>query len=302
MAEVAETRSPSTGKRYSISLICRVWRVARSNVYYFSSRREAEEGEPAGRRGPQGPCPDDQLVDHIRAVIESSPFVGEGYRKVWARLRYSRNIRTSKDRVRRLMREHGMQGHYQPRRTRGNKAHDGRITTDVPNEMWGTDATAVLTRKDGIVTVFLAIDHCTSECVGVHAAVRGTRLEALEPIRQGVRTQFGGFDKNVADGLTLRHDHGSQYTSHDFQEELRFLGIRSSTSYVAEPECNGVAERFVKTLKEQCLWLEPFDTVEDVLAALHRFRETYNREWLVAKHGHQPPVAVRQRLLAKAAA
>ena len=68
-----------------------------------------------------------------------------------------------------------------------------------------------------------------------------------------MREQFGGFGQNVATGLTLRHDHGSQYTSHTFQEELRFLGIRSSTSFVAEPECNGVAERFVKTLKEQCL-------------------------------------------------
>jgi len=51
--------------------------------------------------------------------------------------------------------------------------------------MWGTDATGTFTRKDGAVTVFIAVDHCTSEAIGIHAARSGNRFEALEPIRQG---------------------------------------------------------------------------------------------------------------------
>ena len=302
MAEVAGTPSPTTGKPYTVSLLCRVWNVSRSNVYFLAAKQEADGSEPARRRGPQGPCSDDAMVGHIRGVIEDSPFVGEGYRKVWARLRYTHGIRKSKDRVRRLMRENDLQGHYHPRRQRGNKARDGRITTDTPNEMWGTDACAVMTRKHGLVTVFLAIDHCTSECIGLHAAKPGTAYEALEPIRQGLQKHFGGYDEGVASGLALRHDHGSQYTSDLFQRELEFLGVRSTTSYVAEPECNGVSERFVKTLKEQCLWLHAFDTVEDVLKALATFKETYNQGWMVAKHGYRSPVRARERLLARAAA
>ena len=214
---------------------------------------------------------------------------------MWARLRF-RGTRTSKDRVRRLMREHGLQAPYFPTRRRGDRAHSGRVTTDRPNEMWGTDATAVWTRHDGLVTVFLAIDHCTSECTGLHAAKVGTRHEALEVIRQGVREQFGGFERDVAVGVTIRHDHGSQFMSRDYQEELRFLGMRSSPAFVAEPECNGVAERFVRTLKEQCLWLETFDTAEDVRVALSAFRERYNHGWLVAKHGNRTPIQARHHL------
>ncbi|MFT5457761.1 MAG: putative transposase [Myxococcota bacterium] len=116
--------------------------------------------------------------------------------------------------------------------------------------MWGTDATSVLT-GEGTATVFLLVDHCTSECLGVHAALRGTRFEALEPVRQAVRHSYGGYGSAVAVGTALRHDHGSQYMSRDFQAELWFLGVRSSPAFVAEPECNGVAERFVRTLKEQ---------------------------------------------------
>jgi hypothetical protein len=60
------------------------------------------------------------------------------------------------------------------------------------------------------VTVFVAVDHSTTECVGIHAAKRATRFEALEPIRQGVRDYCGGFRAEAAAGLRLRHDHGSQ--------------------------------------------------------------------------------------------
>jgi hypothetical protein len=49
--------------------------------------------------------------------------------------------------------------------------------------MWGTDATSALTAK-GPATIFVAVDHFTAECVGIHAARHDTRFEALEPLRQ----------------------------------------------------------------------------------------------------------------------
>ena len=52
------------------------------------------------------------------------------------------------------------------------------------------------TLADGQVTIFVAIDHCTAECVGLHAAKYGTRFETLEPVRQGVRDHWHrGVDK-----------------------------------------------------------------------------------------------------------
>ena len=78
--------SPATGKTYTITDICRVWGIPRSNIYFFRTRQEAGR-EPVRRRGPQGTCPDDEMVKRIREVLEASPFHSEGYRKVWARLR-----------------------------------------------------------------------------------------------------------------------------------------------------------------------------------------------------------------------
>jgi uncharacterized membrane protein YphA (DoxX/SURF4 family) len=97
--------------------------------------------------------------------------------------------------------------------------------------MWGTDLTTTIT-GEGQAAVFVAVDHCSAECVGIHAAARATRFEALEPIRQGVRGYFGGFAKGVARGLAVRHDHGSQYLSDTFQHELAFLDIESSPALV----------------------------------------------------------------------
>src|SRR5918993_1074211 len=79
-----------------------------------------------------------------RAVLSGSPFHGEGHRKVWARLRIA-GVRTSKRRVLRLMREHGLLAPSRVGAPRGPRSHDGTIIPDRVDEMWGTDLTATWT-------------------------------------------------------------------------------------------------------------------------------------------------------------
>ncbi len=291
---MSRTTSPSTGPPYGTTRICQLWEVPRSTVYERRARARRPL-RPAAKRGPRQAWTDEALTEQVRAVLAASPFTGEGYRKVWARLRLA-GVRTSKGRVLRLMREAGLLAPTRVGRRRGPRVHDGTITTERPDEMWGTDATSCLTTREGNATVFIAVDHCTQECIGIHAARPGTRFEALEPLRQGLREHFDGYEADLARGLALRHDHGSQYLSDHFQEELRFLGIRSSPSFVAAPEGNGCAERFIRTLKEQLLWVEHFETVEELRQALLAFKQRYNQHWLVERHGHRTPAAVREAL------
>jgi transposase InsO family protein len=243
--------------------------------------------------------PDAALADAIRGVLAASPFHGEGHRKVWARLRHG-GVRTSRRRVLRLMRGHGLLAPSRAGAPRGPRAHDGTIIPGAVDVMWGTDLTTTST-GEGQAAVFVALDHCSAECVGIHAARRATRFEALEPIRQGVRRCFGGFARGIVADLSLRHDHGPQYMADDFQKELRFLGVESSPAFVRAPEGNGCAERFIRTLKENLLWVRTFDTVEELRQALLEFRETYNATWLIERHGFRPPNAVRQDRLSTAA-
>ena len=154
-----------------------------------------------------------------------------------------------------------------------------------------SDMTTAYTTEHGQIAVFVAVDHCSAECVGLHAALRGTRHEALEPVRQGVVERFGAVEKDAATDLSIRHDHGSQYMSHDFQKEIAWLGATSSPAFVRAPEGNGCAERFIRTLKENLLWVRTFRTVEELRLALIEFKRTYNEYWLIERHGHRSPAA-----------
>jgi putative transposase len=146
-----------------------------------------------------GPMSDDDLTMAIRATLADSPFHGEGHRKVWARLRFA-GVRTSLRRVLRPMRQNDLSGAgacwltargADPRRHHHSRHRGYHV---------GTDLTATFT-GEGQAAVFIAVDHFTAECVGIHASSRAARFEALEPIRQGVRRHFGGFAKDVAHGL-----------------------------------------------------------------------------------------------------
>ena len=286
--------SVSARRAYGKARVCCYWGVARSTHY---ARRAAltNPNPSTTRRGRPPAIADSDLVVQIRAVLreaEGLGWRGEGYRKVWARLRH-RGIPTSRERVRRLMRRHGLQAPHREGKPRGPHHHDGTIIPEAPNRMWGTDATQVATRLEGTATIFVAIDHFVGDIVGIHAARPGTRFEALEPIHQGLREHFGPLGDGVAEGLVVRHDHGAQYMSGHFQRELRFLGIESSPSFVRAPQGNGVAERFMRTLKEQLLWVQHFDTVEELRLALLEFKGRYNEHWLLQRHNWQTPVTVR---------
>ena len=142
---MSQTVSPSTSRSYGLARVSRAWSVSRAGVYRFLKRTTS----PAitRRRGPPGPCPDADLADHIRREIEASDFHGEGYRKLWARLRVA-GVRSSPRRVRRVMGENGL---LAPHRVGGNqeKTHDGTIVTGKVNEMWGTDMSQTVTLEKG---------------------------------------------------------------------------------------------------------------------------------------------------------
>jgi putative transposase len=295
---LSRSAPPSTGKPYGLQRVCRTFGMARSTADYLEAREAVPpEQRPEPReRGPVGAATDEALVGHIRRVLAESPSHGEGYRKAWARPRH-RGTRTASERVRRLMREHHLQAPRRGGHAHGPKAHDGTITAEEPERMGGTDMTTTVTTGGGPVHVFLAVGHCTCGCVGLHVARRGDRFEALEPLRQGVREHFGGFDPGIARGLSVRHDHGGADMSDESQRELSFLGMESSPSFVREPEGNGCAERFVRTLKEQPLWVRSFATVAELAEALGEFKRTYDERWVIRRHGHRTPSQVRRDLV-----
>src|SRR5262249_58877979 len=74
---MSQTCAPSTLRHYGLARVCRVWELARSTVYLAQIRRTGPVVVPR-KRGPKPRWSDGELLAEIRAVLEASPFLGEG--------------------------------------------------------------------------------------------------------------------------------------------------------------------------------------------------------------------------------
>ena len=243
--------SISTRRAYGVQRVCRVWHRARSSVYDVPLPARAV-----------GAAPDDVLVGHIGRMLD----MREGYRTG-----RSFGSRESARRVRRLMREHDLRPRTAwatrtaRRRTRDHHHRGPRCDVGHGHRpRCGSDA----------AFVFVAVDHCTTECIGLHAAKRGTRFEAL--IRQGVRERFG----EIGDRRTWPTTFNRR--------------SRSSASELAEFRA-GTRQRRRGTL--QHAWVRSFDTIEELRLALLAFKRTYNEQWMLEKYHYRSPAQVRRDLV-----
>jgi hypothetical protein len=154
---MAKATSPTGGQPYGIQRVGQAWGHAA-----LQRRRRPGAGtghrHPASapaRRGPKPAVTDQALLAAIRSGLETSPWTGEGHRKVWARLRVRDAIRVSAKRVLRLMREHTLLSPHRPRR-RPDEAHRRQIITAAPHVMWAIDATQAATVQHGKVWIFVS--------------------------------------------------------------------------------------------------------------------------------------------------
>ena len=170
---------------FRLARVCEVLGAPRSTIYHRRAR-----GELLGTRpGPATEISDADLVERIRQVIGDSPFAGEGYRKVRARLRREHDIRVGGKRVLRLMRHAGLLAPHRVRGRRRERPHDGTIIPDGPNLRWGTDATMAWTRPDGWVWVL-----STSTTGQPKPGVMSPRPVTVSPLSSPSSTASGVLD------------------------------------------------------------------------------------------------------------
>jgi putative transposase len=230
---MAAASSPATDEAYGVRRVCAAWGMPRSSFY--AARTVSEAPTPGRRRGPRPAVDDAGLLEAIRRDLDRSPFSGEGHRKVWARLRALDGLRVGRDRVLRLMRENALLSpHRGPQRPVND--HDGRITTDAPGVMWGTDAAVIPTVEDGNIALFVVVEHWNAEALGWHVAEKADRFAAAQALDLAIHTACGAVRADAARGLLLRHDHGSAFMSDHFQNQIAFLGMTPSFAFVREPE------------------------------------------------------------------
>lgn len=274
-----------TGKRYPVRMILRV--IDYSSAAYY--RSTSEKGQM--KRGPVSSIDDQMLRIVIKETMSKIPFHGSGYKKIHARVQrelLEKGHSVGKNRIFRLMKEDNLLNRA-PGGSGSSRAHDGELITDAPDIMWGTDGKKFFTRRDGWCWLFDVADHFNSELIGYNVVKYGDRFEATRAIQNSIRSRFNNLGKKVAVGVTVRCDLGCQYTSKYFIDMMSYYGIEVSHSWARSPECNGIIERFHRTIDDQVFKINDFETIEDAEEAIRKFIILYNAEWQLERLQYKSP-------------
>jgi putative transposase len=260
---------------------------------------KAHPTEMTRRRSLQVTQRDACLLPRIQQLKAEHPFWG--YRRMWAYLRFIEHLSVNKKRIWRLMREHHLVVRPNPklkakRSTSGSKPRPTR-----PHEWWGIDMTQVLVEGFGWVYIVVVLDWYTKKIVGYYAGSPCTARHWLAALDMAVNRQLPGGARGQ--GLSLMRDNGSQPTSMAFMRACATWGIHQVFTSDHNPKGNADTERVMRTLKEECLWLQewtcPFalsrafgawvdhDNAHDLHSALgDKTPEQYEREY---PSRHSPP-------------
>jgi putative transposase len=225
------------------------------------------------------------LVQRIRALKAEHPFWG--YRRIWAYLRFVEQLPVNKKRILRLMREHELlvSPNLQLKAKRTPTRSKPKPTK--PNEWWGIDMTKVLVQGFGWVYIVVVLDWYTKTIVGHYTGIRCTAQHWLLALDMAVNRQFP--EGGQGQGLSLMSDNGCQPTSTAFMRACRTLGIQQAFTSYNNPKGNADTERMIRTLKEECLWLQEWTCPFILASALERWIDDYNEHYLHSALGYKTP-------------
>jgi transposase InsO family protein len=210
-------------------------------------------------------------------------------------LRREHGLRVGHKRVYALMRDAGL---LLPADGSRLPSPRGTVAVEEPNRLWATDMTTIHTRLDGWVAVTPTVDcGCLLGCT---VSVDQDAPSLLASMREALEAEFGTAT-NVPDGFEWRTDHGPQFTGGDARDLCREWRVDHTFAPIGRPTGNAVAERFIRTLKEEVLWVQDFDTAEDVRRAVQAWWPVYNARRPHQALRFQTPAEVRALKLAPVA-
>jgi putative transposase len=228
---------------------------------------------------------DADLVPCIQALKAEHPFWG--YRRIWAHLRFVQQRAVNKKRVLRLMREQHLLVPPHLRLKAKRTPTRSKPKPTKPNEWWGIDMTKILVEGFGWVYMVVVLDWYTKKVVGYYAGVPCTAKYGLAALDMAVNHQFPEGARGM--GVSLMSDNGCQPTSLAFMEACRSLEIHQAFTSYSNPKGNADTERFIRTLKEECLGLREWTCPFALITALDLWVATYNDQYLHSALGYKSP-------------
>jgi len=210
------------------------------------------------------------ISDKIKAIIKEHPFWG--YRRITAWLRRREDCLINHKKVYRLMKENGLNNKRIIRKN--SRVTRPKPRAGKPNEIWGTDMTKFLIPDLGWVYLVIVIDWFTKKIVAWDIDLRSRSEEWRQVLNQGVMNEFT--DGSRGKGVKLVSDNGSQPTSRSFMQDCRLLEIKQIFTSYNNPKGNADTERVIRTLKEEIIWINEWNSLEETKNGLKKGIHFYN--------------------------
>lgn len=239
---------------------------------------------------------DAELRDAIEAIQVEHPC--SGYRTVQVYLRRQGRW-IGERRIRRVMKQYCLQAEVKRafiRTTDSRHGHrvypnllDGRTLSGI-NQAWGADFTYIRI-VNGFVYLAVILDLFSRKVVGWAISKHIDAQLALSALRQAIQTRQPPL------GCVHHSDRGVQYLSHAYIDVLKEHGFEISNSAKGNPYHNALVERFMKTLKQEEVYLSNYETYLDVIENLPRFiEEVYNEKRVHSAIGYLTPSELEMQL------
>jgi transposase InsO family protein len=254
----------------SVSLLCATFKLSRAAYYATKTAARAVRSRNVVAL-PKRPryTAAEVVLKGIRRVIDDNP--AWGVRKVWATLR-AEGLKVSRKRIWALMHAHGL---VLARDSEPGEPRRGHVAVPEPNRRLATDLTTVWTRRDGVVAIVPTIDCGCRSVLALEVTKDQHGPAVLASVELALVAAFGR-PANVPDGVELRTDHGPQYTGADCEALVGDWHLLHTYAPVGRPTGNAVVERFIRTMKEEVVWLRDWESADELRAALVRWLERYN--------------------------
>jgi putative transposase len=268
--------------RFGVEPICRTLDVSASAYYQRNTGERSERS-----------VEDARLTGRIREVHEAN-YDCYGYRRTHAAL--AREGETAgRDQVARLMASDGLQGAKRrgkpwktttpdPEAQRASDLVKRDFTATAPDRLWVTDFT-YLRCWEGRAFFSFVIDVFSRMIVGWQLAGHMRTDLVLDALRMALGLRAPGAD--VA--LVHHSDAGSQYTSHDYRQELTDHTVLASIGTVGDCYDNALAESFVDSFKTELISDRVWRTRVQLEFAVVEYVAWFNTRRLHSSLGNIPP-------------
>jgi putative transposase len=273
----------------SVTAVCRWLSVPRSSAYYLK-----QEGPPRalGRSTSKpGSLPEGFLLGLIYSIIQHN--ASFGVRLTWACLKYTLGIHVNIKRVARLMQREGWT--VRKRRKGGRpRVRALRSVADKPNQRWATDIALIQCGRDGWCAFVPILDCCTREVVGWELSTSWRAHTAERALESALINRFG-YTRGAPKRMAIRHDNGLVFGSRSYVAVARDYGLRQEYITPYSPQENGLCERFIRTMKEECAWQHRFTDIEQARNTLRTWVEWYNTRRPHSALGYTSPQTFKQQ-------